>query len=73
MSAWIACPVLLGVLVGKWLENKYDCAPWGILGMVGLAFFISMFGVVKVGLIAINKIDQENKKNESQQIKSTKK
>jgi len=46
LSAWIVAPVLLATLAGKWLDNKLDSAPWGLIGIVGISFVISMAGLV---------------------------
>jgi F0F1-type ATP synthase assembly protein I len=47
LSAWIVFPVLLGVLLGKWLDNRYNSSPKWFLIVVGLSFVISMVGLVK--------------------------
>lgn len=62
LSAWIIAPVLIGVFAGKWLDKKYGTAPWLFLASVGIAFIISMVGVVKNAMEEYKKIDKENKK-----------
>jgi F0F1-type ATP synthase assembly protein I len=39
LGTQIAVGVGLGALVGTWLDNKFNWAPWGVLGcsMLGLA------------------------------------
>jgi F0F1-type ATP synthase assembly protein I len=60
---WIAAPVILGSYLGRWLDKKYDTEPWLFIGTVGLAFFISMFGLIKETAEQYKKIekDHENK------------
>ena len=66
LSAWIAGPVILGVFLGKWLDRKYGTEPWLFLLTVGIAFMISMFGMVKDTVKEINRIEKESKKRISQ-------
>lgn len=67
LSGWIGIPVILGVFLGKWLDQKYGTEPWLFLATVGLAFIISMIGLVKEASLAIKKIELEskNKQNDS--------
>lgn len=45
-SAWIVAPLIMALYVGKWLDGKYHTEPWLFLISVGVAFFISMVGLV---------------------------
>ena len=66
LSGWIAVPVILGVVVGKWLDKKYGTEPWLFLATVGVAFFLSMFGIVKDALKEMKRIEkEENAKKEN--------
>ena len=49
-AAWIAVPVLAGILVGKILDQKFKTDPWLLLVSVGICFLISMFGLIKIAL-----------------------
>ncbi len=62
-SAWIVGPVLIGLMIGKWLDQRYSSDPW--LMIISLAFFflISMFGIVKNALKEFKKIEEEAKKD----------
>ncbi|MCK9581874.1 MAG: AtpZ/AtpI family protein [Methanoregula sp.] len=55
LSGWIIGPIILGIFIGKWLDNKYDTAPWLFLASVGVAFIISMIGLVRDALKEIDK------------------
>lgn len=63
LSSWIIAPVILGVIVGKWLDKKYGTEPWLFLITVGVAFFISMFGIVRDSLREMKRIEEEEKKS----------
>ena len=62
LSAWIVAPVLLGTLIGKWLDNKLDSAPWGLIGIVGISFIISITGLIIETTKEYEKIEKDNRK-----------
>jgi F0F1-type ATP synthase assembly protein I len=62
LSGWIGIPVILGVFLGQWLDERYNSKPWLFLITVGVAFAISMIGIVKEAKSAIDKIDKDSKK-----------
>ncbi len=67
MSGWIVAPVLLGTLLGRWLDEKYDTAPWMLVGTVGIAFVISMVGLVIEVTREYKKIEKDlNNKKDNQ-------
>ena len=70
LSGWIGVPVIIGVLIGKWLDRKYGTEPWLFLLAVGVAFILSMFGIVRDALGEIKKIEKEalNKKAKDSQV-----
>ena len=59
LSGWIAGPVILALFVGKWLDKKYSTEPKLFLLCVGVAFFVSTYGIVRDSLDAMKKIDKE--------------
>ncbi len=63
VSGWIAFPVIAAVFIGQWLDNKYQTKPWLFLLSVGIAFAISLFGIVQQSLKYIKKIEKNNKKD----------
>ena len=63
LSGWIVGPVLIGVFLGKWLDKKYNTAPWLFLLTVGSAFILSMIGMVREAMKEMKRIDEESKKN----------
>ncbi|HPN96633.1 MAG TPA: AtpZ/AtpI family protein [Candidatus Moranbacteria bacterium] len=61
LSGWIAGPVILAVFVGKWLDRKYNTEPWLFLILVGIAFFLSSFGIIHDSLKEMKRIEKEEK------------
>lgn len=62
LSGWIAGPIIIAIFVGKWLDRKYNSEPWLFLVSVGVAFFLSMFGIIRDSMREIKKIEKEEKK-----------
>lgn len=70
LSGWIAGPVIIGIFVGKWLDRKYNSGPWLFLLSVGIAFFLSMFGIIRDAMREMKRIErEENKKKEEKSKK----
>lgn len=46
-SVWIAAPVIIALYLGKWLDKRYATDPWLFLASVGLAFAVSLFGLIR--------------------------
>lgn len=67
ITAWIVGPVLVGVFLGKWLDQKFNTEPWLFLTSVGVCFLVSMFGLVQNALAEFKKIEEESKKSENKQ------
>jgi F0F1-type ATP synthase assembly protein I len=63
LSGWIIAPVLIATLAGRWLDNKYGTEPWMFIGVVGVAFVISIVGLVIEAGKEYAKIEKTNKKN----------
>ena len=64
LSGWLLVPLIVGTTLGKWLDRKYETAPWLFLTTIGMAFIISMFGLIKNALEEFKKIEKSaNDKN----------
>jgi uncharacterized membrane protein (DUF485 family) len=61
LSVWVAVPVVIATYVGNWLDEKYDSAPWGLISVVGVAFVVSMIGLVYEAAKEYGKINTELK------------
>lgn len=59
LSGWIAVPVIIGVFVGKYLDKKYNTEPWLFLLSVGVAFILSMLGIIRDAMRAMKEIEKE--------------
>jgi len=66
LSSWIIGPVLVGVIVGKWLDKKYGTDPWLFLICVGAAFLLSMVGIVRDAMKEMKRIEEQEKKSKLQ-------
>jgi len=62
LSAWIVFPVILAVIIGKWLDALFGTEPWLLFLSVGISFVISIGGMVVISLREIEKIEEEKKK-----------
>jgi F0F1-type ATP synthase assembly protein I len=60
LSGWIVGPIILAIFLGKWLDRRYDTEPWLFLTCVGVAFVISMVGLVKDAMGEIDKFNKED-------------
>lgn len=60
ISTWIAGPIILAVIVGKFLDKRYSTGSWLLLGCAILAFLISSYGIVKAVKRYAEKIKKEN-------------
>lgn len=57
LSGWILAPVLMGALIGRWLDQKYGTQPRLFLISLGIAFVISMIGLIKNTIEAYKNIN----------------
>lgn len=65
LSSWVVVPVLLATLLGRWLDRRFDTAPWGLVVIVGFAFIISMYGLVREAGREYGKIEGKGKDGEN--------
>ncbi len=59
VSGWIAFPVILGLFIGKWLDNKFESAPWLLLLTLALCFGVSIFGLVTRAAKEFSQMEKE--------------
>lgn len=69
-SAWIAGPVLAALLIGQWLDNKYQTKPLYFLSLTIAAFIISSIGIGITGVKYMKQIDAEEKLKKQNNNKS---
>ena len=60
LSAWILLPLLVGVPAGRWLDGKYNTGSRWLLAGAGVAFIISITGLVMTAKKELKKMDKNN-------------
>ena len=70
VSTWVVVPIVLALIVGKYLDSRFDTKPWIFLVLTGIAFIFSIFGIVRVVTKYIKKISDEADKNKDLNNKS---
>jgi len=68
ISGWIAFPVIIGLFFGGWLDKKFNTAPWLLVTTIGLAFFISMYGLVTSALKEFKKMERDARQNKKSDL-----
>jgi F0F1-type ATP synthase assembly protein I len=48
VSGWIVGPIVLSLIVGKYLDGHFNTKPWIFLTLTGIAFLISTYGIIRV-------------------------
>ena len=59
VSGWIAGPVVVALILGKYLDGRFGTKPWIFLGLTGFAFMVSAYEIVKVVSRYMKKITEE--------------
>lgn len=65
LSIWIAAPVIIGSILGEWLDEKFNTKPWLLLATIGVAFIVSMYGLVLNAQKEFKKIDEDFDKDKN--------
>lgn len=47
VSTWIAVPIILALIAGKYLDEHYDTKPTLLLVSAGVGFLITSYGIVR--------------------------
>lgn len=63
LNGWIVAPVVIAIMAGKWLDRLLGTAPWILVVFIITAFTLSVFGITRQGLKAMNKQDEKNNKD----------
>lgn len=48
ISTWVVVPIILALVLGKYLDGYFHTAPFIFLGFAAFGFLITIFGIVKV-------------------------
>ncbi len=62
LTGLVVAPVLLAVVVGKWLDGRFDTGPWLFLITIGVSFIFSMIALTRHTLNEFKKIEEESSK-----------
>ena len=55
--------VLAAAFLGRWLDNRYDSAPWFFIGLTLAAFIVANIFIIIKSVKAMSEIEKENLKN----------
>ena len=61
LSGWIFIPAATAFFVGNYLDKKLVTGQWWFFGSMGIAFLISMIGVVRSSIKAMKQMDKISK------------
>jgi len=62
LSGWLVGPLVVGLFLGQWLDERYQTKPWLFLATTGLAFAVTCFGIVLKTREFIKQIENDSKK-----------
>jgi F0F1-type ATP synthase assembly protein I len=65
ISGWIAFPVIIGLFLGKWLDQKFGTEPWLFLTTIGACFLVSIYGLTVSALKEFKEVEKEYRANKS--------
>ncbi|MBU0649287.1 AtpZ/AtpI family protein [Patescibacteria group bacterium] len=55
--------VLGAAFLGRWLDNRYDSAPWFFIGLTLAAFIVANIFIIMKSVKAMSEIEKDNLKN----------
>ena len=61
MGWYIGVCIVLGVIAGLWLDNKFNTKPWLVIVGLILGVFLAFYGVYRMILPNINKKQNKGK------------
>jgi F0F1-type ATP synthase assembly protein I len=59
VSALVAIPIVVALFLGKYLDAKYNTAPWAFLSLTFFAFIISLVSIWKSLLSYMKNLEEE--------------
>lgn len=62
VSTWIVAPIILALVGGKYLDNRYDTKPYFFFIFIGIAFLATAYGIVKAVRNYIKTLKEIDKK-----------
>lgn len=64
ISAWVAVPIIGALFLGRYLDSRFQTKPWIFLGLTGIAFIISLIGILKESREYLRDIEVKAKQDE---------
>ena len=61
ISGWIAFPVVISLVVGKWLDRRFETEPIFFLSLTAIAFGISLYGIVRESKKTMKDLEDKGK------------
>jgi len=61
ISVWVALPLVIALILGKYLDSRFGTRPWIFLGLTAVAFVISSVAIVRVVHSYIKDIEKNSK------------
>ena len=65
ISSWIAVPIIVSLVLGKFLDKKYNTEPWIFVSLTAVAFIVTIYGIVKFSTDYIKDIEKQDTKNDN--------
>jgi F0F1-type ATP synthase assembly protein I len=62
ISGWLVAPLVAALFLGNWLDQKFNTKPWWLFICLGVAFVITIFGLIRETLKFSKKIEEEARK-----------
>lgn len=63
MSGWVAGPVVIALLLGKWLDRRYGTAPYLFIVFIAVGFVASIYGIMKESRRYLRQQEEKDKKD----------
>ena len=60
ISTWVIVPIVVALVLGKYLDSRYETEPWIFLSLTGFSFVVSIGGIAKILAKYIKEIEKEN-------------
>jgi len=57
--------LLVCVLIGMWLDGRYGCSPWGVLGGSAVGLVVSMWKLIRQGLAMQREADSQRRSGQN--------
>ena len=64
ISGWLVIPIVAALFLGRWLDQRFDTEPFLFLGCLGIAFVVTMVGLIKQSVSAMKKMNKESEKRQ---------